>query len=138
MGWENEKHQPRVRTGDPNFAAALHAVGIPLDPRQPEVTIISERDGKPQTCWIFLPVSECGRFTAKMVQQVWGDLEWIRNNPENPLAYAMATLMNRHRFIDNAKTQAVYYEILNGNSMALIRANAPQAKQDAILARIGK
>ena len=138
MGWQNEKHSPRVRTGDPNFAAVLHAVGIPLDPKQPEVTIISERDGKPKTCWIFQPFSECGRFTAKMVQTVWGDLEWIKANPESPLAYAMAAVLNRHKFIDNAKTGAVYFEIINGKSMALIKANAPQAKQDAILARIGR
>ncbi len=138
MGWENERHQPRVRTGDPNFAAVLHAVGIPLDPNQPEVTIRSERDGKQKTCWIFMPTSECGRFSCKMVQAVWGDLDWIRDNPENPLAYAMAAMMNRHRFIDNAKTSGIYYEILNGNSMALIKASAPQAKQDKILARIGR
>lgn len=138
MGFSDTKYQPRVRTADPNFAACLHAVGIPLDPVQPELTIVSDRDDKPMTCWIFLPISACGRFSVAQVQKVWGDLDWIEANGEHPIAYAMAALLNRGKFVDNAKTQRLYYEINVGSSKALVRASAPQAKQDAILAKIGK
>ena len=57
-------------TGDVNLAAAVMALGAPLDPLQP-CTVIHADNGKSYGRFFLLPVSACGKYETLKLLQFW-------------------------------------------------------------------
>lgn len=67
-------------TGDPNFAAACMAVGIPLDARQPAQVVKCE-NGRDYCRWFLAPVSLNGRVSIADTNEAWSKRAVPEGNP---------------------------------------------------------
>lgn len=132
---------PRYVVSDPNLAACLMAVGIPLVPGK-ETDLLA---GDAQFVGFnFLPFGE-GGISLEDCLLAWSQEKNSRRreedfsfqHPEHPMSYAMCTLANR-RVLDNfLRTATPKVCIRRGSSVAVVDPNDKRVHTDEILARIG-
>ncbi len=70
------------------LAAALTALGIPLDPDLPPQHFVEEVAGEKKhlTLWTLAPASPDGKHHTEELMRVWNDDSWLRANRAHPLA----------------------------------------------------
>lgn len=61
-------------TGDLNLAAALMAVGIPLEPGNECVSVRGEKFNRPHARWYLMPISSDGKLDAHRLMQAWSGI----------------------------------------------------------------
>lgn len=85
------------------LAAALTALGIPLDPHvgaQHFREKVAPSNIKDTTVWTFAERSACGKYDSAEMVRCWHDEAWMKANPEHPLAYLRAAFRNRDKLLD--------------------------------------
>ena len=92
-------------TGDINFAAALMALGIPLDDYNP-CTIVAHQNGHVYSRYHFAPISFDGRFKTGEMSNIWSNITSVPS--EHPLRVISEFLktgtsgMRVHEWFDHA------------------------------------
>lgn len=129
-GWE---------TDSVALAAALLAVGIPLNPNFPCERYEGEVGEQGRLVFFFEDGSPCGKFKTAELVAAWADLpQFIRTFPEHPFSYAACATRNRDRVIHFVKSRAPQVVVRNGDKLAVISADAPSVQVDKILARLNR
>ena len=121
-------------TNDPNLAACIMAVGVPLCPGD-EISFVT---GDAQLVeFNFLPRSEEG-ITFEQCIDAWNrGAEFIQENPHHAMSYAMCTIGNRRHLDQYLRKAKPKVYIKKGKSIALIDPNSSQETQDHILGKLG-
>lgn len=75
-------------SGNTQLAAALTALGIPLDPDLPPQHFVEEVAGVKthRTVWTLAPCSPDEKYHAEPLMRVWNDDAWLREYQTHPLA----------------------------------------------------
>lgn len=124
---------PTCSTTDPNFAACLMAVGIPLLPAGVSL-VVGDAD---LLKFHFMSQNDEG-LTFRECASAWAQKEaFIESNPQHCMSFAMATIANRRGLDDYLRKAKPKVCIKKGSSIAVVDPGMPQHQSDFILARIG-
>jgi hypothetical protein len=94
-------HLSSLETTNTELAAALAAVGIPMDPICP-IRILTGAGGD-RHCFFFQEKSPCGNYKTDDLIRAWNDPDWHRTHPEHPFAYVKVAFKNKHGLVDYVK-----------------------------------
>ena len=133
--------QQTYAVSDPNLAACLMAVGIPLRPGE-EVSMLTGDAN--HLAFNFIAMGEDGMSTAFCIA-AWNQQrnskrkedDFSAQNPDHPFSFAMCTIANRIALAAYLKRATPAVCIKRGSSIAAIDPALARARTDFILNRIG-
>lgn len=128
-------HLQSLETTNTQLAAALCAVGIPLNKDCPVRLITGDRD---RHAFFFEPQSPCGLYVAAELIKAWDDKEWHEKNPEHPFAYLKVAFQNSTRLTDYIKSGTRVAAIKRGHKIAFISLNASDSLQKKIFTELNR
>lgn len=109
-----------VSTQDLALATCMATLGVPFKKDAP-IFALRGADGKVRASFNFEKASPDGRHDAADLMRKWGDPAFAAANPDHPLLYAKAALLNRHRLVDAIKDAAPFVAIKRGKLTYLVR-----------------
>ena len=130
----NSIYHGGLKTQNTTLAAALTAVGVPLDPVKPFETFID--NGREVLVYYFQPASEDGKMITTKLIEAWSDREWHKHNPEHPFAYIKCAFENRNRLVDLVKKRSPIALVRKGKKTAFLSLDADSSLQDIILCEL--
>ena len=125
---------PALETTNTKLAAALLAVGIPLDPKNPVKVLTGDRGDRHG--FFFLPVSPCGQYKTAALIQAWDDPDWHRRFPEHPFSYIKCAFDNFERAVDYIRRRVPTAVVARGNKLAFLSLNASDTLQKQIFTKL--
>ena len=124
-------------TTDTRLFSALTALGI-LPVEMPMIYTGETRSGQPLMTWHLEARSQCGKYNTPEMIAAWHSVEWIKNNPEHPLAYIKAAFENMNTAVDHIKKPDHQMQIVQGRGgkLALLSPTDPRTTRETILRTI--
>jgi hypothetical protein len=122
------------QTSDTRLFAALVTLGIePLE--MPAIYSGETPDGRPRMTWTLAHVSKCGQYHTRAMMEAWHSMDWMKNNPEHPLAYLKAFCENLNVAVDHVKDPQHQMTVIRGRGgkIGLLSPNDPRATREAFL-----
>jgi hypothetical protein len=122
------------QTSDTRLFAALVTLGIePLE--MPAIYSGETSDGRPRMTWTLAHVSKCGQYHTRAMMEAWHSMDWMKNNPEHPLAYLKAFCENLNVAVDHVKDPQHQMTVIRGRGgkLGLLSPNDPRATREAFL-----
>lgn len=123
-----------LETTNTDLAAALTAVGIPLNKTTP-VRVMTGHGGD-RHAFFFQHASPCGNYKTLELIRAWDDPEWHRTHPEHPFAYIKVALQNRKRLVEYVKGSTPIFVAEKHGKLAFISLNASPATEQKIFNRL--
>lgn len=131
--------------GDPataettDMVLALFALGIEPLARAPLVETVEEIDGRPvhRHTWQLQAKSADGRHDTDKLRKAWNDPAWFKANPEHPLAYLRAWLIQRRHLVAQLKNSVPLGVVRKGDKSVLIPLDATPEEEAFLLAKLG-
>jgi hypothetical protein len=123
-----------LQTSDTRLFAALVTLGIePLE--MPAIYSGETPDGRPRMTWTLAHVSKCGQYHTRAMMEAWHSMDWMKNNPEHPLAYLKAFCENLNVAVDHVKDPQHQMTVVRGRGgkLGLLSPNDPRATREAFL-----
>jgi len=105
---------------DTLLAAAMVAVGIP--PRSPGMQKERFKNKPDKFLFLFFAESADGTMRAEDCLKAWKeDLDFIKNNPKHPFAFAMAAVKNYKAWLEQMNTTTPYLKFsATGNTTSAV------------------
>ncbi len=116
-----------LETTNTKLAAALSAVGIPLNKTVP-VRLLAGENGRTH-CFFFQEKSPCGDYITIDLMRAWDDKEWHRQNPEHPFAYLKVAFDNMERLTDYVRSGTPIGHVTKGKKIGFLSLNASDTAQ---------
>ena len=124
-----------LSTANTDLAAALTALGIPLNRFRNHERLTGDIPGGEKYVWFFEPASQCGKYVTTAMMAAWHEEGWEDRpeNAEHPLAYLKCAAKNKFTLVGMIKTGNPVGVIAGKHHTALISLDMPQSKQDKVL-----
>ena len=117
------------------LVCALLTLGAQLDNTQPFQELREvDSEGKPKrsVVWLLAEKTASGE-QVKDLAMHWRDSEWIKANPEHPLAYVKSALENYRQLIAAVKSAVPLSVVRRGKKMVLIPENATAERRAELI-----
>jgi hypothetical protein len=115
-----------------NLKVAVALATLGFRPNNPPVTRMVRSDGKESTVFWFDAINEKGEDAAQIYRLMTKDGdEFEKKDPENPLCYIRAALLNRDKLVDWIRETPRIVEITrNGKRIAISEAASDETKKE--------
>lgn len=131
---------PPLRSRNTILASILVTLGIPLDEHCPYQETVEKSGGSERrvVTYVFQSQSHDGQFqTAKMIA-AWHDKDFIRDNPEHPMAYLKAFAANHSVLLKLIKESVPLICVRRGTRAVLIPADATPDERASWMEKLNK
>jgi len=124
-----------LSTANTDLAAALTALGIPLNRYRKHERLTGDLRGGDKFVWYFEEGSKCGKYKTTDMMGAWHEEGWEDKpqNAEHPFAYLKCFANNKFKLVGLTKTGSPLGVIAGKFHTALISLDMPQSQQDKVL-----
>jgi hypothetical protein len=135
----NEVDTDPLQSPNTIMMVCLLTLGIPLaEPFKDTRELLPNGSKRRETIWVLKEKSECGQYDTSEMVRAWHDPDWVKNNPEHPLAYMKLAFENHTRAVDHLKRDVPLALIRKGKKIALIPFNADAKTKNGLLSLLTK
>lgn len=120
-----------IPVGDISLAAALLAVGIPLNEETP-CYALKQPGGNTHYQFLFQEYSLCENYKTLTLINAWENDSWHISNPEHSFAYIKCAFKNKESLLDKVKQGSELVMIEKNGKIAVLSKNASKDLQDKI------
>jgi hypothetical protein len=115
-----------------NLKAAVALATLGFKPNNPPVTRIVRDDGKESTVFWFEATNDKGEDAASIYRNMTkGGDELEKKDPENPICYIRAALLNRDKLVDWIReTPRIVEVVRNGKRIAISENASEETKRE--------
>ncbi len=126
----------KLETTNTKLAAALAAVGIPLNKTVPVRVMTGDRGDS--FCFFFESKSPCGNYETAELIKAWDDKEWHERHPEHPFAYLKVAFENQARLTDYVRKAAPTAVVEKNGKIAFLSRYSIDSMQQKIFRKLNQ